>query len=104
MPGGDRLKSFIYDELDLEVAGWGKTENASLSNVKLKLTIPGVANSQCNRVYQSRNRISITDKQLCAGGLLGQDSCRGDSGGPVSHKKKFQQILNEKKPLRILSL
>lgn len=86
MPGGDRLKSFIYDELDLEVAGWGKTENVSFSNVKLKLTIPGVPNSQCNSVYQSRNRISITDKQLCAGGLLGQDSCRGDSGGPVSHE------------------
>lgn len=25
----------------------------------------------------------ITEKQLCAGGVIGKDSCGGDSGGPL---------------------
>lgn len=63
--------------------------SASFSNVKLKLTIPGMPNSKCSEIYQTRHRIGITNNQLCAGGLLGQDSCRGDSGGPVSKTIKF---------------
>lgn len=27
LPGGERLKSLVYDDLNLDVAGWGKTEN-----------------------------------------------------------------------------
>ncbi|CAH2086012.1 unnamed protein product [Euphydryas editha] len=31
----------------------------------------------------NRTGQTITEKQLCAGGSEGQDSCRGDSGGPL---------------------
>lgn len=30
LPGGERLKALVYDDLDLEVAGWGKTENGKI--------------------------------------------------------------------------
>lgn len=77
--------------------------SATFSNVKLKLTIPGTPNSKCSEIYQTRHRIAITTNQLCAGGIEGQDSCRGDSGGPVNDFLflfLFKQILN----LSILSL
>lgn len=54
----------------------------SASNIKLKVGVDGVTISECNRIY-SRHNVVLTNKQLCAGGVSGQDSCRGDSGGPL---------------------
>ncbi|CAH2094432.1 unnamed protein product [Euphydryas editha] len=66
----------------MEVAGWGKTETKSTSDVKLKVRVPVIKNESCQKIYKRAGR-TITEKQLCAGGLESQDSCRGDSGGPL---------------------
>ncbi|KAH0947924.1 hypothetical protein HN011_012040 [Eciton burchellii] len=66
----------------LQVAGWGKTESRSSSNVKLKLSLPLVDQDQCNQVYGNVS-VQLGYGQICAGGQRGKDSCRGDSGGPL---------------------
>jgi len=71
-----------YVGTNMTVAGWGKTETRSESNLKLKLEVPVKSNSECSSVY-SNARVNLAAGQLCAGGLKGKDSCRGDSGGPL---------------------
>lgn len=73
--------------------------SATHSDVKLSLKLDVVPSSSCKRVY-NRKRLNLIEGQICAGGIkgyyfvhlknncftvhsLGQDSCRGDSGGPL---------------------
>ncbi|XP_024938860.1 uncharacterized protein LOC107265735 [Cephus cinctus] len=73
----------------LFVAGWGKTESRSESNVKLKVSIPIVENSECSRTYNNAG-VRLGAGQICAGGQRGKDSCRGDSGGPLMSVERSQ--------------
>ncbi|XP_008553594.2 uncharacterized protein LOC103575539 [Microplitis demolitor] len=66
----------------LWVAGWGKTESRSESDVKLKLVIPIADRQDCLTRY-GNSAVSLSNSQICAGGQRGKDSCRGDSGGPL---------------------
>lgn len=75
-----RSKNFVGQSLD--VAGWGKTEVSNKSDLKLKVQIKGVPKSECSAVY-ARENINIINSQICAGGVKGEDSCSGDSGGPL---------------------
>lgn len=52
------------------------------SDVKLKVTVPGFNQALCQSLYQSQ-RVILSDRQLCAGGEQGYDSCNGDSGAPL---------------------
>lgn len=65
----------------MTVCGWGAIENGSQSDVKLKIDIPLVANSQCAQWISTYTQIS--PNQICAGGVQGKDACQGDSGGPL---------------------
>jgi len=66
----------------LIVAGWGRTETENNSPIKLKLKIPVASRQSCSNTFQ-RAGVTVSDKQLCAGGERGRDSCNGDSGGPL---------------------
>lgn len=54
----------------------------SESDVKLKVRVPVVDSNRCAQVFNRVGR-EIIDRQMCAGGNAGQDSCRGDSGGSL---------------------
>lgn len=71
----------------LYVAGWGKTENSSNSNVKLKLALPPAEKGYCQMTYGNAG-VTLGYGQICAGGQKGKDSCRGDSGGPLMNVER----------------
>ncbi|XP_076234951.1 ovochymase [Calliopsis andreniformis] len=73
---------------NLFVAGWGKTENRTSSQIKLKVSLPLVDKQQCQEIYENTARRSIGYGQICAGGQKGKDSCQGDSGGPLMHVER----------------
>ncbi|XP_059053397.1 CLIP domain-containing serine protease HP8-like isoform X2 [Achroia grisella] len=85
LPISNELRHSGFVGYDMEVAGWGKTESRSESDVKLKVRVPVVSTNDCARVFSRVSR-EITNNQMCAGGVSGQDSCRGDSGGPLMGK------------------
>ncbi|XP_075147894.1 serine protease ea-like [Haematobia irritans] len=82
LPISPSLRSATFDGIVMDVAGWGKTENASVSELKLKASVSGHTRDECSAVYMQQN-INLEESQICAGGQEGIDSCRGDSGGPL---------------------
>lgn len=72
----------------LYVAGWGKTETRSASNIKLKLALPLADKDQCTQTYGNAG-VELGYGQICAGGQKGKDSCRGDSGGPLMAVERY---------------
>ncbi|XP_012285292.1 serine protease easter-like isoform X2 [Orussus abietinus] len=72
-----------------EVAGWGVVdiESGRSSSVLQAVKLPIVPTVLCQRIF---DHIPIDDVlQLCVGGQIGKDSCRGDSGGPLMRVDSF---------------
>lgn len=74
----------------LVVAGWGQTEHSRSSPVKLKLFVPKAPLTQCSARFKTA-KVSLGNKQICAGGEAHKDSCKGDSGGPLMTTYKDNQ-------------
>ncbi|KAF2888887.1 hypothetical protein ILUMI_17286 [Ignelater luminosus] len=73
----------LSDKVKMTVAGWGVTESHTRSPVKLKAELPIVPNIECSSVYERKTRLKIGEGQICAGGMKGVDSCKGDSGNAL---------------------
>lgn len=77
----------------LVVTGFGATEKSASSNLKLQVSLNVVENEMCNKVFRTEGRRLNDSLQLCAGGIQNEDSCRGDSGGPLMKlMNKNQQL------------
>lgn len=74
------------------VAGWGRTLRSPKSAVKQKLQVPLVDLAQCQQKYRER-KVNVVDNQLCAGGVYAEDSCEGDSGGPLMRFRNDAWVL-----------
>ncbi|KAJ9596094.1 hypothetical protein L9F63_012678, partial [Diploptera punctata] len=66
-----------------EVAGWGiyDIENPKPSVILQTIKLPIVENEKCVDAFKKHADIGPT--QMCVGGMIGEDSCGGDSGGPL---------------------
>ena len=60
-------------------SGWGETEIGQFSQTIEAAWLPIVPRRQCKKAYKA----TIFYDNICAGGN-GQDTCRGDSGGPLA--------------------
>lgn len=87
-----QLNSKELNNVTFTVAGWGTTsENGSVSNTLMKVNVPMVSNSICNKAYQGQ----ITDRMICAGYANGgKDSCQGDSGGPLIYNNTLAGVVS----------
>lgn len=70
----------------LLVAGWGRTLVSKRSSIKQKVSVPSYDFEACRQMYAARN-VDLDETQLCAGGDYAQDSCSGDSGGPLMSRE-----------------
>lgn len=72
-----------YEGSRAEVAGFGifDMKRKLGSDILLTLSVPIINNEQCAATYN--NIADIGNTQICAGGKVGEDSCNGDSGGPL---------------------
>ncbi|XP_068244025.1 CLIP domain-containing serine protease B4-like [Palaemon carinicauda] len=77
-PHGMNLQRLVGDR-EAVVAGWGTTESGQGSSRLLHVLLPPETVDFCNHTYGGK----MVKGQVCFGGHLGQDSCAGDSGGPL---------------------
>ena len=73
LPVASQLQDYDLTSKTMSVAGWGRTETASASKVKLKVNVDGISNVKCKEIYKTKNR-EIAETQVCAGGKEGIDS------------------------------
>ncbi|KAH8278574.1 hypothetical protein KR018_005334 [Drosophila ironensis] len=64
------------------VAGWGRTLRMNSSPIKQKISVNLVEPGKCRQKF-AQIKINVEATQMCAGGQFRQDSCDGDSGGPL---------------------
>ncbi|KAJ4436620.1 hypothetical protein ANN_16751 [Periplaneta americana] len=82
----------LHNDIGLiRIKGTANFRSGISSDVLLEVPVPIMTVAECadkyNRSSASYKRpITITNSQICAGGVNAQDSCDGDSGGPLIFK------------------
>ncbi|XP_047995220.1 serine protease easter-like [Leguminivora glycinivorella] len=66
-----------FSNLPLSVAGWGRNGRYQ-SDVKQSTVVHLVPQGECKAHYPH-----LTRRHVCAAGHTGEDTCKGDSGGPL---------------------
>ena len=66
-----------FSNLPLAVAGWGRN-GPYVTDIKQSTVVHLVSHDDCEKSYPH-----LTRSHLCAAGRTGEDTCKGDSGGPL---------------------
>lgn len=80
LPIDSKLKTSSLDDKQLYAAGWGKIDYFEWSEIKLVVPLDGVDLKRCQESYPDKK---MGSGQICAGGVIGKDTCNGDSGSPL---------------------
>uniref|UniRef100_A0A8C5PPF0 Complement C1s n=1 Tax=Leptobrachium leishanense TaxID=445787 RepID=A0A8C5PPF0_9ANUR len=65
------------------IAGWGRTEKRHVSGHLMFTAIPLQKMEKCQEIVTEK-KYTFSSNMLCAGDGAGNDSCEGDSGGPLT--------------------
>ncbi|XP_071969989.1 granzyme B-like [Engystomops pustulosus] len=66
-----------------ETAGWGLTEKEEYAKYLMEVKVTTINREECNKRLEKEN-LTVNGNMICTGvGPEKQDSCSGDSGGPL---------------------
>ncbi|XP_045762382.1 phenoloxidase-activating enzyme-like [Maniola jurtina] len=78
------------NQLKFFAAGWGAVNLTSIrSDIKQHVSLPFVSRKLCKSTYYN----TIWEHHICAGNRSNEDTCKGDSGGPLMHLRNNIQEL-----------
>lgn len=86
LPTAQEDQNELATSTPLNISGWGRTtENGNISVDLIFGVVPVTDASRCRTAYAQN--FFVGGGQICAGGINPNDpdTCRGDSGGPLSH-------------------
>jgi len=90
LPDQDLLDQFDFRSENCFATGWGKDEfgkEGEYQVIMKQVEMPLVEHDECEAKLRNNtrlgNRFRLDDSFLCAGGIEGQDTCKGDGGGPL---------------------
>ncbi|XP_067633043.1 serine protease 7-like [Eurosta solidaginis] len=75
----------------LMAAVWGYTGLSKHSKTKKKVRLPLISMERCRLTFEKL--FYVADEQICAGDVFHEDSCSGDSGGPLMRLNSTSWVL-----------
>merc|ERR1712141_940523 len=85
----------LFDFQSCFATGWGKDEFGAAGNYQVvlkEIDPPVVGHDQCEvslRTTRLGKRFQLDDSFICAGGVDGKDTCKGDGGSPLVCPSKY---------------
>ncbi|CAL8093644.1 unnamed protein product [Orchesella dallaii] len=81
-----------YDNVYGDVAGWGQLrDNGPQPSTLQTASVKIWSHAECKQKYDGHAPAGIGEGMVCSGGS-GKDSCRGDSGGPLTINSRSQAM------------